>query len=1489
MPRHLPRFYIDAGDAGAAGVDLTVDRDAVTLRHAETWRTLTGRNVIGFILGTDPTFGRDDEPRQVMVIATGFDTYGNVPRLSPGARGAANVAALLGLAERFAAAPPRRDTVLLFLDAETRRHQGARALYDAVMMPSEDHRRLVEAHRDEAEAVARSLAELGEAVAEPGTLTDGTLDALRRQADWLRADLNRDLQVRRRGWDQEGLARKARRGLEAPMALELEQWDDARRALHRGEWPSYVTHAAGSAVLERLLDATRQRLIQRRGELAMEIAVDQQREALRERLRGRGAGDDEVPPRIVLHASLNLSDLGATWAPVAGGWSSRLYGVREPRAEADAPGYYGEILAALSAVAERTEGLDRLDRRALQDPAYAERFAAGRWVHSGEVAGAYRLYNLALITGHDARPRDGHPADTVANLDLDRMQGFSDQAATLLRAAADEPRLAALQGFSDVSLTKRVGYEDGKPGGSVATLRVSGGLAENRPASGALVALWPSAADSRAAFRGLHQPHPANYDPIALVGADANGRFPLVGLRGDLNLDSATLGAAFTDRGEVAAISTQDTSAQNLLRAVRVDLFAGEGYGATWASPRPSETAGDLTVLRAGSDTGFRENQSLIGEAGAQRFFYLAERAVEDRVKLFEPRGVAALGLGGADDEEGVPLDALEVPQPLAGQSAADLWRLNEARLGVLRTRGVTTPDLERLHAAAGRLLDAAAERGGAKPQAEGGGGGDAASSNGVAAQQSAFHRSLLLSQRVYPALRATLDDLVYAVVALLLLTIPFAVAVERLLIGAASIYGRITGFAAVFFVTFGVLYLTHPGFSVAATPIIIFLAFAILLLSGLVIYILVRKFQNELEAMQQTAYHPDTPDDAPGGRPSGGETSAVATLMAAAGMGMSTMRRRPMRTTLTAVTVVVLTFTILSFASFTREIGVRSVALGPVTDTMPAGSVLVRQLDHAELPPVLADLLTPIAGRVDEVWWHTPTPADDRSITVARPDDGRSATVDGVLGVEVAADAARPPRSEGGAEARSQHLDSQTNPSGFLRASAPPDLRGGLATPLNSNVQLPPGIALELGLNPGDPILLAGYPATFAGPTDSAALAAAQELDGQPVTPVDAAAAAALAQRGGSAPTTPDDGITTPTTAGGEATHLAPAQVALAPNAFVRQIGGSLHVLRLTPTAGTTADQLGKNLARLLPTPVWAAGPTGVERLVLTRLTGVSGGLRLVVPLLLGGLIIFGTLLGSIQDRQKEVYTFSALGLAPRHVGTLFLAEAAVYAVVGGMGGQLLAQGVGLVTAWLASQGLVAAPAVNFSSTNALFAIAVVMATVMVSAIYPAVAASRAANPGLSRGWRPPPPDGDDLTLTFPFTVAAYDVTGLLWYLADHFRLHDDAGLGSFAASHVAVFRDDAGRLALGAELALAPFDLGVTQAFTLTAVPSEIPGVEEVVIHATRRSGARGDWTRTNRSFLKDLRRQFLLWRTLSAKQVEWYRTQTLQALGEAERSAA
>jgi hypothetical protein len=144
------------------------------------------------------------------------------------------------------------------------------------------------------------------------------------------------------------------------------------------------------------------------------------------------------------------------------------------------------------------------------------------------------------------------------------------------------------------------------------------------------------------------------------------------------------------------------------------------------------------------------------------------------------------------------------------------------------------------------------------------------------------------------------------------------------------------------------------------------------------------------------------------------------------------------------------------------------------------------------------------------------------------------------------------------------------------------------------------------------------------------------------------------------------------------------------------------------------------------------------------------------------------------------------------------------------------------------------------------------------------------------------PPPEGDVLSMTFPFTVSAYDITGVVSFLAEHFRRHDDAGLGSFAASDVGIRRDDAGNLELAAELALAPFDLGVTERLRLVAIASEIEGVDEVFVEITRLSGASGDWYRANRVFLRNLRRQFLLWRTLSAPLIERYRMETLELLG-------
>ena len=268
------------------------------------------------------------------------------------------------------------------------------------------------------------------------------------------------------------------------------------------------------------------------------------------------------------------------------------------------------------------------------------------------------------------------------------------------------------------------------------------------------------------------------------------------------------------------------------------------------------------------------------------------------------------------------------------------------------------------------------------------------------------------------------------------------------------------------------------------------------------------------------------------------------------------------------------------------------------------------------------------------------------------------------------------------------------------------------------------------------------------------------------------------------------------------------------------------------------------------------------------------NGAADLFFPLLLGGLVIFGAMLGSVADREKEIYSFSALGLAPPHVAGLFFAEAMVYSVLGGLGGYLVAQGMVKVLTFLAGYGLVRRPEMNYSSGNAVIAILIVMATVLLSALYPAVRASRSANPGILRAWRPPRPKGDRCDIVFPFTISDHDVEGVIRFLKEHFDNFGDTGLGVFIARDTRVIRPDKGRPMLASSVSLAPFDLGVAQSVELSSKPSEIAGIDEVALVLVRQSGEPKDWQRLNKLFLDDLRKQFLIWRSLAPETMESYR---------------
>ncbi|KKL06113.1 hypothetical protein LCGC14_2599280, partial [marine sediment metagenome] len=310
-------------------------------------------------------------------------------------------------------------------------------------------------------------------------------------------------------------------------------------------------------------------------------------------------------------------------------------------------------------------------------------------------------------------------------------------------------------------------------------------------------------------------------------------------------------------------------------------------------------------ALKASSTAPLNDDRSLVIEGRNVLSVYALQGT--EKVKLFNPEGVVVLGNAPPANPEvgqGVPIDPFH-HLPTVAATARDLGTLNGGRLAILRDKKILEDSIERLHLGSQDLRTQAA----AVPEA------DVARQVGTEASAAAFAR------RAYAPLHSVLNDLVVAVVLLLLLAIPFAYSIERLLVGTPHIYRQIGWFVIFFLMTFGVLYIVNPAFRIAATPIVIFLAFGIILLSVVVMFIMTRKLETEVRRIQGL-----------GSTVHSADVSRLSTMMAAVHMGISTMRRRPIRTLLTAVTVVLLTFTILTFASFASGWGNRRTEVGPMS-----------------------------------------------------------------------------------------------------------------------------------------------------------------------------------------------------------------------------------------------------------------------------------------------------------------------------------------------------------------------------------------------------------------------------------------------------------------------------------------------------------------------------------------------------------------------------
>ena len=273
---------------------------------------------------------------------------------------------------------------------------------------------------------------------------------------------------------------------------------------------------------------------------------------------------------------------------------------------------------------------------------------------------------------------------------------------------------------------------------------------------------------------------------------------------------------------------------------------------------------------------------------------------------------------------------------------------------------------------------------------------------------------------------------------------------------------------------------------------------------------------------------------------------------------------------------------------------------------------------------------------------------------------------------------------------------------------------------------------------------------------------------------------------------------------------------------------------------------------------------------------TSISGLFNLFIPLLIAALIVLNTMMGAVYERFREIGIYSAVGLAPSHIAALFLAEAAVFATLGATFGYLIGQTVVMV---LYEQGALGGLSLNYSSLSAVSSTMMVMLTVFLSTLYPAKKAEDLSVPDVTRQWAFPDPDGDDWTFDFPFTMGGTEALGMYTFLEKSFESFGEGSIGRFLSEDVR-FRSES--LATGVEYQialrvwLAPYDLGISQDVRMHAVSTGEHDIYRIDVRIRRLSGDVTSWQRVNRGFLNDIRKLFLVWKTMPPETKEDYTRQ-------------
>ena len=706
---------------------------------------------------------------------------------------------------------------------------------------------------------------------------------------------------------------------------------------------------------------------------------------------------------------------------------------------------------------------------------------------------------------------------------------------------------------------------------------------------------------------------------------------------------------------------------------------------------------------------------------------------------------------------------------------------------------------------------------------------------------------------KAYRQIRKMNTDMLKAIVLYMALMLPFCFFVQKLLFGFTKLELDMLAFVLLFTATYMVFRFIHPAFRIAMNPEAIFIAFILGAVGCFVTWILHSRFETEMQLLFRNITGME------------GNVAYATVGQTAMMIGVNNMKRRRIRTSLTTATIVLVVFTMLAFSSVSKKMQptlINKADESPYTGIFyhwPAGKLM----DEATVTA-----FTNMFGNRGEMLvrrvLYPPVPMLLEN--AAQPK--KSLDIEAVVGLPI-------------------------EENGFLGRL--PLIHGEYFSSAGAREIILPGRAFEALKIPADKVgavtlRILGEELKLVGVIDDDRYRFMRDLN--PDLPL-------LPRKQSKGPI--EKAADEPEDIGALIVDM--SAVAFLPADLAAKFGAKPFTISVRFLNDEPLDLAEKKPEEAANTTLWnevalllgitqakfhvgsekpfRPGPesqhvirAGIYYIGSSYRTSIGGLSRLFIPLLIAGSIILNTMLGTVYERKYEIAVYNAIGLNPTHIFLFFLAEAFVYGVIGSVAGYLVGQVLAML---LKTLHVVEGVNINFSSLMVGYAILFTIGLVLLSTIYPGFVATRTAVPSGKRKWSLPDHDGQRMNVLFPFIYEPDLAPGVMYYLYEYFLTFTEQSIGDQIVSleDIEAGTDDSGRAAyrLKYAVALAPFDLGVTQSASFATRFDEIVDSYRVHMTIVRVSGQDTNWVTTNRPFLEKLRKLLIRWRNIDPTQHNWY----------------